>query len=121
MLSQAQLQETIERITKMEFYFDTIQSALEINPEFLKKEAPAGIMLQELTEYYENGQWLTDYETDEAGLLPQDLKRGVLSEDGVYTLLFEITQHPHHTSDSSYPTEQQPQYLQPGTQYSLSD
>ena len=92
MLSQDKLQETIERITLMEFYFDTIQKALEINPDFLKKEAPAGIMLQELTEYYENGQWLADYETDEAGLLPRGLKRGVLSEDGVYNLLFEIEQ-----------------------------
>lgn len=92
MLTQDKLQETIERITKIEFYFDTIQKALELNPDFLQKEAPAGIMLQELTEYYENGQWLADYETDEAGLLPQDLKRGVLSEDGVYNLLFEIEQ-----------------------------
>ncbi len=92
MLSQEKLQETIDRITKMEFYFDTIQNALAINPYLLNKEAPAGIMLQELTEYYENGQWLADYEADEAGLLPGDLKRGVLSEDGVYNLLFEIEQ-----------------------------
>lgn len=111
MLSQDKLQETIERITKMEFYFDTIQNALEINPDFLKKEAPAGIMLQELIEYYENGQWMADYESDEAGLLPDNLKRGVLSEDGVYNLLFDITQHPHHISDSSYLKEEQPQYL----------
>lgn len=92
MLSQNQLQETIERIIRMEFYFDTIQKALEINPDFLKKEAPAGIMLQELTNYYENGQWMADYEADEAGLLPPDLKRGILSEDGIYNLLFEIEQ-----------------------------
>lgn len=92
MLSQDKLQETIDRIIKMEFYFDTIKKALEIHPDFLKKEAPAGIMLQELTEYYENGQWMADYEADEAGLLPRGLKRGVLSEDGVYNLLFEIEQ-----------------------------
>ncbi len=92
MLTQTELQETIERIIKMEFYFDTVQKALELNPDFLKKEAPAGIMLQELTEYYENGQWLADYEADEAGLLPPDLKRGILSEDGIYNLLFEIEQ-----------------------------
>ncbi len=92
MLTPDKLQETIDRITQMEFYFDTIQKALEINPDFLKKEAPAGIMLQELIEYYENGQWMADYKADEAGLLPRDLKRGVLSEDGVYNLLFEIEQ-----------------------------
>jgi len=91
------LQETIDRITKMEFYFDTIQKALEINPDFIIKEAPAGIMLQELIEYYENGQWLADYEADEAGLLPRDLKRGVLSEDGVYNLLFELSEATEET------------------------
>ena len=92
MFTKDTLQETIDRITKMEFYFDTIKKALEIHPDFLKKEAPAGIMLQELTTYYENGQWMADYEADEAGLLPRGLKRGVLSEDGVYNLLFEIEQ-----------------------------
>ena len=92
MLSQDKLHETIDRITKMEFYFDTIQKALEINPALLQKEAPAGIMLQELADYYESGQWLADFEADEAGLLPSDLKRGNLSEDGIYNLLFEIEQ-----------------------------
>ena len=92
MLTEDKLQETIDRITKMEFYFDTIQKALEINSDLLKKEAPLSLMLQELTEYYENGQWMDDYEADEAGLLPQNLKRGVLSEDGVYNLLFDIEQ-----------------------------
>lgn len=94
MFTKDTLQETIDRITKMEFYFDTIKKALEIHTDFLKKEAPAGIMLQELIEYYENGQWLADFEADEAGLLPSDLKRGVLSEDGVYNLLFEISESP---------------------------
>lgn len=100
MLMQEKLQETIERITLMEFYFDTIQKALEITPDLLKKEAPAGLMLQELIEYYENGQWLADYEADEVGLLPHDLKRGVLSEDGVYNLLFEIEQQ--NTNELNY-------------------
>ena len=40
--------------------------------------------------YYDSGQWLRDYETDEAGLLPKDLKRGVLSEDAVYNFLADI-------------------------------
>ena len=30
------------------------------------------------------------YMLDEAGLLPKDLKRGVLSEDGVYHLLADL-------------------------------
>ena len=42
-----------------------------------------------LQHYYESPQWRMDLEADEAGLLPQDLHRGVLSEDGIYNLLEE--------------------------------
>ena len=42
-----------------------------------------------LDEYYTSGEWLEDYEADEAGLLPKDMKRGVLSQDGLYDLLEE--------------------------------
>lgn len=40
-----------------------------------------------LEEYYSSGEWQADYEADEAGLFPADLKRGVLSQDGLYDLL----------------------------------
>ena len=36
-----------------------------------------------LREYEESGQWLQDYEADERGEIPRDLKRGVLSQDGL--------------------------------------
>ena len=42
-----------------------------------------------LDSYYTSGDWRRDYELDEAGLLPKDLRRGVLSQDGVYNLLSE--------------------------------
>ena len=40
-----------------------------------------------LEAYYGNGEWRKDFEDDEAGRLPEDLKRGVLSEDGIWNLL----------------------------------
>ena len=46
-----------------------------------------GQIPRELREYYENGQWLRDYEADERGELPSNLKRGVLSQDGLWDLL----------------------------------
>ena len=46
-----------------------------------------GQIPRELREYYENGQWLLDYEADERGELPATLKRGVLSQDGLWDLL----------------------------------
>ena len=69
------LDEAIRRIQRMEEIFDAVQA---------NHDHPS---LRELVRYYEGGQWQKDYELDEQGLLPQDLKRGVLSQDGVYNLL----------------------------------
>lgn len=67
--------ERIRRIQHMEAMFDRLR--LEKDPALLK----------ELTDYYESGQWLLDYEADERGELPPELKRGVLSQDGIWNLL----------------------------------
>ena len=40
-----------------------------------------------LAEYYASDEWKQDFTDDEAGLLPKDLKRGVLSEDGIWNVL----------------------------------
>ena len=64
---------TIERIRRMEALYDMALAT--------------GQIPRELREYYENGQWLRDYEADERGELPATLKRGVLSQDGLWNLL----------------------------------
>ena len=69
------LTKTIRRIQQMEEIYDAVRAD------------PGHPSLGELVRYYESGQWLRDYELDEQGLLPPDLKRGVLSQDGVYDLL----------------------------------
>ena len=48
--------------------------------------------LRLLDDYYSSGEWREDYEADERGELPPDLKRGVLSQDALYDLL--ETSHP---------------------------
>ena len=65
----------IERITCMEALFDR---ALEER-----------VIPRELMDYYFGGQWLLDYQADERGELPPDLKRGILSQDGLWNLLTE--------------------------------
>lgn len=40
-----------------------------------------------LTDYVDSGDWLRDYDADRAGRIPKDMKRGVLSQDGLYDLL----------------------------------
>ncbi len=79
----------IERVRRMELYFDTIHRALQENVNILH-DLPLRAMLDVLTAYYDGGQWLSDYEADERGELPPDLKRGVLSQDGVYELFSQI-------------------------------
>ena len=77
----------IERIARMEEKMDAVlaaAAALETALERWKEARPA---LAELSAYYDGGDWLADFTADEAGLLPEDLKRGVLSEDGLFDLL----------------------------------
>ena len=45
--------------------------------------------LAALRNYMDSGQWQKDFEADEAGRIPAGVKRGVLSEDGLYNLLQE--------------------------------
>lgn len=71
--------DAMERIVRMEAHMDTVRAALDA------VEA-AREPLRILGEYYESGLWLRDYERDEAGQLPPGLKRGVLSQDGLYNL-----------------------------------
>ncbi|MBQ4312673.1 MAG: DUF4298 domain-containing protein [Clostridia bacterium] len=93
MHKQSELETAIERVKQMEHYFDAVQDAMAANPASLHENAEAARMLQALIGYYESRDWLEDYERDERGELPHDLKRGVLSEDGVYNLLYEIEQY----------------------------
>ena len=85
------IQEAINRVQQMERYFDVLQKAADENPDAFRNDDSIQEMLQILVQYYESGQWLQDYGLDEQGMLPQHLKRGVLSQDGVYNLLSGIT------------------------------
>ena len=85
----------IERIQQMEQYYDAVLQEVEKNVNELYGNAEINKMIQELNEYMDSGLWLKDYERDERGELPKGLKRGVLSEDGLYNLLVTV-----HTSMS---------------------
>ena len=84
------LYEVIERIRCMELRFDRLQEEYHLNSKIVNDEIWFKEELQRLMEYYEGGQWLSDYEFDEQGLLPSDLKRGVLSQDAIYNFLAEL-------------------------------
>ena len=84
------IRETIERIQTIEQSFDMLQKAEGENPDTLRENAELREMLRLLRRYYEDGQWLQDYELDEQGCFPRELKRGVLSQDGIFEFLEEM-------------------------------
>ena len=68
----------IERVEKYERLFDEVVAMHD--PEKLRL----------LDAYYSSGAWREDYEADERGELPPELKRGVLSQDALYDLLTSV-------------------------------
>lgn len=80
----------ISRITKMEKIFDDLKFSFEKSKEEFYKNKNLQRKLKVLTNYYENGKWLKDYQLDEENLLPKNLKRGILSQDGIYNFLSEV-------------------------------
>ncbi|MBR6344668.1 MAG: DUF4298 domain-containing protein [Lachnospiraceae bacterium] len=75
----------IRRIKKYEKIMREAGSLIESCPE--DKKELLRIKIQELEAYYGSDEWKQDLADDEAGRLPKGLKRGVLSEDGIYNLL----------------------------------
>ena len=79
--------EQIERITRYETMMDRViasNAALEKALELFEKTDEVS---DELDLYLSSEDWRQDFYDDEDGLLPPDLKRGVLSEDGLYDAL----------------------------------
>ena len=77
----------IERITHMENLLDKNTEVIHRLEQALEDFAALQPDIAELEAYYTSPQWRKDFEADEAGKLPKDLKRGVLSEDGIWNLL----------------------------------
>lgn len=79
--------EQIERIKQMELHLDRASSAVMQLSAALDNYIDVQKSISALDEYYSSDDWKQDYADDEAGLLPPNLRRGVLSEDAVWNLL----------------------------------
>ena len=75
----------IERIKWMEQRFNKALAGIKDGSAVSLKAIEEDIT--ELSKYYGSELWKQDFAADEAGILPPDLKRGVLSEDGLWNLL----------------------------------
>ena len=84
------IKKAIIRIKTMEMYFDTLLNAYHNHPDSILNDVVLQQYLQQLVDYYDNGQWLKDYELDEQGMIPMNIKRGVLSQDGLYNFFDDL-------------------------------
>ena len=84
------IQRAVDRIRQMEHDYDVLQDIARDNPAVLREDVSVRAILQNQMQYYESGQWLQDYKLDEQGLLPQNLKRGVLAQDTLYDFFDRI-------------------------------
>ena len=81
------MDDRIRRITEMEQRLNRLLAWNKGDRTTEKETIREDVRL--LDEYYRSPLWREDFEADEAGELPEDLPRGVLSEDGIYNSLEE--------------------------------
>ena len=77
----------LERIARYERILDRAEDAAKQMEDALDAWDAVRDELTELEKYYTSREWKADYDADAAGKLPPELKRGVLSEDGIDSVL----------------------------------
>ena len=75
------------RIREMEQQLDEATAAIRQLDEALDRYEAAQASVNLLSTYLGSDEWRQDLADDEHGFLPPDLKRGVLSEDGIWNML----------------------------------
>lgn len=74
-------------VCQMEAILDKALTILDELEEKIAEYKAFQSELRKLEEYYVSPQWKKDFDIEEKGLFPKDVKRGVLSEDSIYDLL----------------------------------
>ncbi len=87
-------EERIARIREMEAALNEASAAVRGFDEALERYAAAQEAVRKLSAYYGSDEWRAHLAADEAGELPSDLRRGVLSEDGIWDVLEENRELP---------------------------
>ena len=80
----------MNQIEKIQYMEQIMNRASEVMADFekaLENYTAVQVQLQELSEYYGSEEWFRDFDDDNAGKCPRNLRRGVLSEDAIYNLL----------------------------------
>ena len=81
--------EQIERIKKFEEDYDKCKEVLEDLYRAFEEYDEIKDSLIGLFNYYYGPVWMKDYQDDQNHLIPEDMKRGVLSEDAIDDLFLD--------------------------------
>ena len=76
-----------QHVYQMKLILERARGMLDLLDEKIAEFKEFQPEIQKLEDYYASPQWKKDFAMDEAGLFPAELKRGVLSEDGIYNIL----------------------------------
>lgn len=79
--------EQLRRIEENEKLFDEAKKMTKAGELTDSETERLNRTMKLLESYYESIEWKNDFSDDESGLLPKRMKRGVLSEDGIYNLI----------------------------------
>lgn len=80
---------SIQKIQQMEHILNRQQQWLAAMEELVNEGKEQVIAAKSLFSYYGSKEWHEQLEQDAKGQLPEDLYRGVLSEDGIYNSLVD--------------------------------
>ena len=83
-------QDAVRRIREMEAALDECAGAIAALSQQLDDMDALRDKMTRLFAYYGSDDWYDDRALDEQGLLPDGLKRGVLSEDLVYDAITDL-------------------------------
>ena len=99
------------RIREMEQRLDEALEAIRQLDEALNRYEAIQTDIRTLATYLGSDEWRQDLADDERGFLPPDLKRGVLSEDGIWNLLddnIDLAQRMQTLSNKLLPSPENP-------------
>ena len=83
------MKDTVNRIKAMEKRMRRAEKVLKSMEYALDEWDMMNSDLKVLNKYLGSEDWKADLKTDEEGMLPANLRRGVLSEDGIWNLLVD--------------------------------
>ncbi len=88
-LMEERMERVAEAVKRLSAALEVYTKAQNAYAEALEAYGEVQEDLNALETYYGSEDWKRDFAADEAGKLPKKLKRGVLSEDGIWNLLDE--------------------------------